>query len=83
MSMSNQPTDEQLKAAYEHFLADPAMAMHADFVQTLVQRLTAKNEQLAEKDRELAKKAGDIESLEKIIKDLRATARFSGMGSYR
>jgi malate synthase len=59
------------------------MSMDAEFVQTLVRQLTDQNEQLVEKDQELAKKVREIKSLEKIIKDLRATARFSGRGSYR
>lgn len=82
-STSNEPTDEQLRAAYELFLTDVAMAMHAEFVQTLVQRLAHKDEQLAEKERALAQKDGEIESPEKIVRDLRAAARFSGLGSYR
>lgn len=83
MSTSNEPTDKQLRAAYGLFLADPAMAMHAEFVQTLVQRLASKEEQLTEKQRALAQKDGEIENLEKIVRDLRAAARFSGLGSYR
>ncbi|KAF3052273.1 hypothetical protein E8E11_000105, partial [Didymella keratinophila] len=66
MSTSNQPTNEQLKAAYDYFLADPATVMHADFVQALIQRLESQDQQLTDKGRQLTEKVQEIESLEKI-----------------
>jgi hypothetical protein len=79
MSASNQLANKQLKAAYELFLANPAIAMHADFLQTLVQQLMNKHAPLVEKNRELVNNDSNIESTEKTTKDLRDAARFAGI----
>lgn len=79
MSASNQLANKQLKAAYELFLANPAIAMHADFLQTLVQQLMNKHAPLVEKNRELVNNDNNIESTEKIIKDLIAACQCSSL----